>query len=89
MVRVLWDPMPDVGGYEEAKETDQWLLPSKWKKEVDGAWRMDVEVDVEVNRNNVTRVQNVNMKEMAESENESDESEESDPETSDSNNDSE
>ena len=37
MVQVLWDPMPDVGGYETAKETNQRLLPSKWKNDVDGA----------------------------------------------------
>ena len=26
-VHVLWDPMPDVGGYEVARETDQILFP--------------------------------------------------------------
>ena len=45
-VRVLWDPMPDVGGYEEARETDQCLLPTKWKKDKDNSWRMDVEAIV-------------------------------------------
>ena len=54
MVRVLWDPMPDVGGYKTAKETNQRLLPSKWKKDVDGAWRMDVEVEVGIDKNAIS-----------------------------------
>ena len=44
MVCVLWDAMPDCEGYEMPKETDQALLPSKWNKEVDGAWRMDIDI---------------------------------------------
>ena len=85
-VRVLWDPMPDVGGYEEATETDQHLLPSKWKKDKDGAWRMDVEVDIANN----SRRDRVNDEEMmgvkSESEEESEEESESEEETSDSDN---
>jgi hypothetical protein len=47
IVRVLWDPMPDVEGSEESSETDVILLPSKWRKEVEGGWRMDVDITVE------------------------------------------
>jgi len=46
--------MPDVGGDETAKETKQRLLPSKWKKDVDGAWRMDVEVEVGIDKNAIS-----------------------------------
>ena len=80
MVWVLWDPMPDVGGYETAKETNQRLLPSKWKKDVDGAWRMDVEVEVEVDRNIISSARRVVCDEEA-IKSESDVSEESEPET--------
>ena len=45
-VRVLWDPMPDVDGGDETTESDQILLPSKWKKDKVGAWRMDVSIAV-------------------------------------------
>ena len=31
-VHVLLDPMPEVGGNEEAREGDQVLFPMKWKK---------------------------------------------------------
>ena len=32
-VRVLWDPMPDVTGYEEARETDQYLCHQNGKRQ--------------------------------------------------------
>ena len=36
-VLVQWYPMPDVEGKENlSKETEQDLLPSKWKKKVEG-----------------------------------------------------
>ena len=47
-VRVLWDPMPDIEGCDEAEESDQTLLPSKWNKDVSGAWRFDVDIDLAV-----------------------------------------
>jgi hypothetical protein len=47
IVCVLWDPMPDVEGSEESSEMDVILLPSKWRKEVEGGWRMDVDITVE------------------------------------------
>ena len=46
-VRVLWDPMPDVEGSEESSETNAILLPSKWRKETEGGWRMDVDITVQ------------------------------------------
>ena len=46
-VRVLWDPMPDVEGSEESSETNAILLPSKWRKETEGGWRMDVDIIVQ------------------------------------------
>ena len=46
-VFVHWDPMPDVEGKENSnEETEQVLLPSKWNKNVEGAWRMDINVHV-------------------------------------------
>ncbi len=46
-VHVLWDPMPDVEGLEESSEMNAILLPSKWKKEKEGVWRMDVDITVQ------------------------------------------
>ena len=48
-VRVLWDTMPDVGGYEENREVDQVLLPTKWKKDKANSWRMGVDVNIATN----------------------------------------
>jgi hypothetical protein len=46
-VLVHWDPMPDVEGKENSsEETEQVLLPSKWNKNVEGTWRMDINVNV-------------------------------------------
>jgi len=47
MVRVLWDPMPDVEGSEESSETNAIRLTSKWRKETEGGWRMDVDIIVQ------------------------------------------
>jgi hypothetical protein len=42
-----WDAAPDIEGYEESPVGEQVLLPSKWNKDnKDGAWRMDVEIEV-------------------------------------------
>jgi hypothetical protein len=46
-VCVLWDPMPDVEGSEELSETNAILLLSKWRKETEGGWRMDVDITVQ------------------------------------------
>lgn len=46
-VQVLWDAMPDCDGYEKPTETDQVLLPTRWNKEVDGAWRMDIDIVID------------------------------------------
>jgi hypothetical protein len=47
MVVVLWDPMPDVKGKEDlSDETQQVLAPRKWNKDVEGAWRMDINVEI-------------------------------------------
>jgi len=46
-VVVLWDPMPDVKGKEDlSDETQQVLAPRKWNKDVEGAWRMDINVEI-------------------------------------------
>ena len=44
---VLWDPMPDVKGKEDlSDETQQVIAPCKWNKDVEGAWRMDNNVEI-------------------------------------------
>ena len=48
-VKVLWDAMSDLLGCEEPTESNTVvLMPSKWNPKIDcdGAWRMDVEVDL-------------------------------------------
>jgi len=39
--------MPDCTGWETSQETDVILLPTKWNKNKEGAWRMDLPVDIE------------------------------------------
>ncbi len=42
-----WDPMPYVEGKENlSEETQQVLTPRKWNKNVEGAWRMDINVGI-------------------------------------------
>jgi hypothetical protein len=42
-VVVHWNPMPDVKGKEDlSDETQKVLPPRKWNKDVEGAWRMDI-----------------------------------------------
>ena len=53
-VRVLWDPMPNVRGYEEVREGDQVLLPTKWKNDRANSWRMDVDVNIATNSRLIT-----------------------------------
>ena len=67
-LRILWDPMPDVGGYEEAREGDQVLLPTKRKKDKANSWRMDVDVNIATNS---TR-EDMNVEKVVEAESKSD-----------------
>ena len=50
-VKVLWDPLPDVEGGNQTEETDQVLLPTYWRKDIAGAWRMDVDVQLATSDN--------------------------------------
>ena len=45
-VNVLWDVMPDVDEYANKTEDVVELLPSKWNKDCDGAWRMDIDLAI-------------------------------------------
>jgi len=47
VVSVEWDAMPDVDGSDESTISDVVLLPTKWKKDVVIALRMDVERDAD------------------------------------------
>ena len=38
--------MPDVKGWEDSRESAQRLLPSLYNKDKEGAWRMDVNVEL-------------------------------------------
>ena len=38
--------MDDVDGGKERTTSSQELMPSKWNKDIEGAWRMDVSIDV-------------------------------------------
>ncbi len=46
-VCVCWDPIPDCTGWETATESNQKLLPTKWNKDVVGAWKLDLPIDIE------------------------------------------
>ena len=43
---MLWDVTPDIEGWEQSKEGDQKLLKLLWKKDKDGAWRMDLGIAI-------------------------------------------
>ena len=43
---VNWDGMPDVEGWEDIHESAQRLFPSLYNKDKEGAWRMDVNVEL-------------------------------------------
>ena len=47
-VKVLWDPMPDVTGYEEgSKESeDITLAPDLWRRHIRYGWRYDLDVEL-------------------------------------------
>ena len=45
-VIVNQDGMPDVKGWEDSRESAQQLLPSLYNKDKEGAWRMDVNVEL-------------------------------------------
>ena len=62
-----------VGGYEEAREGDQVLLPKKQKKDKDNSWRMDVDVNIVTNS---TR-EDTNVEKVVEAEIKSDDESES------------
>jgi hypothetical protein len=37
----------DALGYKNTTVSNQRLLPSKWRKDEEGSWRMDVEIEIE------------------------------------------
>ncbi len=42
-----WDLMPDVEGKEDlSNKTQQVLPPRTWNKDVEGAWRMDINIGI-------------------------------------------
>ena len=43
---VEWDGMSDVEGWEEKRESTQVLKHHLWNKDKEGAWRMDIKVDL-------------------------------------------
>ena len=43
---VKWDGIPDLEGWEDSRESVQQLLPSMYNKDKEGAWRMDVNVEL-------------------------------------------
>ena len=60
--------MPDVGGYEEAMEGEQAILPNKWRKDKDNSWRMDVDVNIATN----STIADMNAEKVVEAESKSD-----------------
>ena len=53
-VKVNWDSQLDAHGYEEETITNQKLLPSRWRKDREDGWRMDVEIDIESETNSIS-----------------------------------
>ena len=58
-VRVCWDPMPDVDGKEDvSEETVQEVPPRKFNKNVEGAWRLDINVSMQADSEESNKVSN-------------------------------
>ena len=53
-VKVKWDAQLDEHGYEEETITNQRLLPSRWRKDREDGWRMDVAIDIESETDSVS-----------------------------------
>jgi hypothetical protein len=53
-VKVKWDAQLDAHGYEEQTITNQRLLPSRWRKDREDGWRMDVAIDIESETDSVS-----------------------------------
>ncbi len=47
-----WDAQLDACGYKELTITKQKLPPSRWRKDKEGRWRMDVKIDTEHENDN-------------------------------------
>ena len=80
-VRVLWDPMPDVSPDNSKGENDAGtpstesncvLLPTKWKKDIEMGWRMDINIDVENTKEDMSETKSEESESESESESDSD-----------------
>ncbi len=80
-VVVQWDPMPDVDGKENSIEETQRELPRrKWNKDVEGAWRLDINVGIIEDSNVEVSDRNIDLgveSDVESSDSESDEAESS------------
>jgi hypothetical protein len=61
-VKVKWDAQLDAHGYEETTITNQRLLLSRWRKDREDGWRMDVAIDIESETNNVSEEESDELK---------------------------
>jgi hypothetical protein len=84
-VVVRWDPMPDVEGKEDrSDETQQELPKRKWNKDVEGAWRLDINVGIVEDSNVEVSERNIDLEvesDVESSDSESDEAESSESES--------
>jgi hypothetical protein len=46
-VTVVWDPIEGNDSFDTFTESDEILLPNKWNKTVEGAWRLDLDLEAE------------------------------------------
>jgi hypothetical protein len=53
-VKVKWDAQADAHGYKEETITNQRLLLSRWRKDREDGWRMDVAIDIESETDSVS-----------------------------------
>ena len=68
-VVVRWVPMPDVDGKENSiEETQQELPQRKWNKDVEGAWRMDINIGFIEDSNIEESVTNIDVRVESEAE---------------------
>ncbi len=77
-VKVKWDAQLDAHGYEEETITKQRLLPSRWRKDREGGWRMDVAIDIESETKNVSEQEGDGLEDGSDTEKSDDDDELSD-----------
>ena len=67
-MKVKWDAQLDAHGYEEETISNQRILPSRWRKDREDGWRMDVAIDIESETDSVSEEEGDGLKDGSDTE---------------------